>query len=85
MSQDQLQIFHAAFKPRVNSPKNQRERELDKLLYREGLNLELCHKRINRIQKDENIDDLSLNKGQTLLDKVRAEDKTLGTGALTEE
>ena len=57
MSQEQLQIFHAAFKPRLRSPKSKRQRELDKLLEKEGMNVDLTKQRIERIQRDEKVEE----------------------------
>ena len=78
MSQDQLQIFHAAFRPRVKSPRSIRRRELDRMLNREANNLDMARYRVHRMQRDELIDDIGnvSIKGQTLLDKMRDEDKT---------
>ena len=81
MSQDQLQIFHAAFKPRLKSPKNTRERELDKMLVRESKNLDSVRGRIVRMQKDENIGNLDLDSRQMmLLQKIRADSKAANQG-----
>jgi len=71
MSQEQLQIFYAAFKPRLRSPKNKRQKELDELLRREGNGLEATKNRIERMQRDEKVDYLSAAQGQTLLDQIR--------------
>ena len=50
MSQDQLQIFHAAFQPPIKSPKTQGMRGLEKLLNRERANLEVVKDRIERLR-----------------------------------
>ena len=50
MSQDQLQIFHAAFQPRVKSPKDQKMRQVIKLINKEWENLEMFKERHNRLK-----------------------------------
>ena len=74
MSQDQLQIFHAAFKPRLKSPRSTRERELDKMLYRENQNLDAARFRIDKMARDERANE-EASMGLTLLDKIRAEEE----------
>lgn len=50
MSQDQLQIFHAAFQPRVKSPKDQKMRQVIKLINKEWENLEMFKERHERMK-----------------------------------